>query len=57
MVLETRSPCPAQKDDYVKIIRGGKMLDIKGDIIKEIPQNPNPSNTEEAHIPKAKWRT
>ena len=43
----------SQKEDYVKIVRGGKTLDKDGNEIPETIHTPKPSMTKDAHIPKS----
>lgn len=48
---------PSQKDDYVKIIRGGKMLDVNGDEVKPGDDGVKyPKNNPRSHINKETWK-
>jgi RHS repeat-associated protein len=46
---------PSQRVDHVRENVGGKVVDKDGNEIKPTPEQPQPSKTEEAHIPWTEW--
>lgn len=54
------SSWPSQRVDHVRVTSGGRVIGRDGRPIEPTAQNPNPSATPEAHIPRTEyqnWRT
>jgi RHS repeat-associated protein len=46
---------PSQRVDHVRVDRDGRVIGRDGKPIEPTPENPQPSKTEEAHIPWKDW--
>lgn len=52
---DPQSKWPSQREDHVRVDKGGKVIGRDGKPIDSSPENPNPTATEDAHIPSSEY--
>lgn len=52
---DARSRWPSQREDHVRVTKGGKVIGPDGQPINPTPEVPRPAQTGEAHIPASEY--